>query len=445
MAKTDKQLHIAMFPWLAMGHIYPNFELAKIFAQKGHSITLISTPRNIGRLPQVPSHLEHLIKLVSLPILPKHRENLPDNAESSMDVTPNQIPYLKMAYDGLQESLSQLLKSSPPDWILYDFASEWLPPLARSLQIQCVFFGVSPAWNICFFDTPKAQLGNAAAFRTKPEDYLRPPHWIPFHSNIGLKPYEVKKMFEGISDKETGNTVSFNFNKAVSDCDFFSFRSCNELESEWLNLLAEIYKKPVSPVGVIPPSCQVVYIAFGSELKLGQQDLTEMALGLELSGLPFFWALKKQRDSSVDLPDGFQDRISDRGVVCKDWVPQLKILAHESIGVYFTHCGSGSAIEGLHFGRVLVMLPYLLDQALFARVLEEKKLGIEIPRNEEDGSFTRNSVAKSLRLALIDVEGSIYREKAKDMGFLFSDKDRHEEYINKFLERLQNNKASSKN
>ncbi|KAJ7950117.1 UDP-glycosyltransferase [Quillaja saponaria] len=465
MAKTDKQLHIAMFPWLAMGHIFPNFELAKLFAQKGHSITLISTPRNISRLPQIPTHLEQLIKLVSLPILPKHKANLPENAESTMDVTPNKVPYLKMAYDGLQESLTQLLKSSAPDWILYDFAADWLPPLVHSLQIRCVFFVVSPAWNLCFFDTPKPQLGSAAVFRTKPEDYLRPPSWVPFHSNIGLKLHEVKKMFEGVSDKETGVTVSFNFNKAVSSCDLFSFRSCYELESEWLNLVEDIYKRPVVPVGVIPPSFQVrivneednkpewlkiqswldkqeqgsvVYIAFGSELKLGQQDLTELALGLELSGLPFFWALRKQQDSSsVDLPDGFEDRVSDRGVVCRDWVPQLKILAHGSIGGYLTHCGSGSVIEGLHFGRVLVMLPYLLDQALYARVLEEKKLGVEIPRNEQDGSFTRSSVAKSVKLAIVDEGGSIYRDKAKEMGLVFSDKDRHEQYIENFLQHLQ--------
>ncbi|KAJ7961137.1 UDP-glycosyltransferase [Quillaja saponaria] len=200
----------------------------------------------------------------------------------------------------------------------------------------------------------------------------------------------------------------------------------NKLESEWLNLEAEIYRIPIAPIGVILPYSLVRVVdeednnpeclkikswldkqqtgrwytlhEFGSELKLGQQELTKLAL---------------------DLPDGFEDEISDHGVVSRDW--------------------------GLHFGRVLVMLPYLLDQALYARVLEEKKLGIEVPRNEEDGSFTRNSMAKSLRLALVDVEGSIYREKAKEMGMLFSDRDRHEEYIEKFLEHLQNNKAPSKN
>ena len=60
----------------------------------------------------------------------------------------------------------------------------------------------------------------------------------------------------------------------------------------------------------------------------------------------------------------------------------------------------------LNFGHVLVTLPYLLDQALFSRVLEEKKVGIEVPRSEKDGSFTRDDVAKTLKLAIVDEEGS---------------------------------------
>ncbi|KAJ7961136.1 UDP-glycosyltransferase, partial [Quillaja saponaria] len=465
----NKHLNIALFPWLAFGHILPNFELAKLLAQKGHTITLISTPQNINRLPLIPQHLKQLINLLRLPILPNNKANLPENAESTTDVPTNKLPYLKMAYDGLEESLAQFLKTSPPDWILYDFSADWLPLIANSLNFPCAFFNVCPAWTVCFFNTPAARLGSTAVIRTTPEDYLGPPNWVPFQSNIGLGLHEVNKMFEGYTDKEIGLTTGFDLDKAISNCDLFVVRSCTELESEWLNLLGEIYKKPVVPVGIIPPSCQirvadkeeehpewlrikswldkqeqgsVIYIAFGAEIKISQEDLTEVALGLELSVFPFFWALRKQKDSYIDLPDGFEERISGRGVVCRDWVPQLQILAHVSVGSYLTHCGSSSVIEGLHFGRVLVMLPYLLDQALYARVLGEKKLGIEIPRNEQDGTFTRNSVPKSLRLAIVDEEGSIFREKAKEMGLAFSDKDRHQRYIENFIAYLINHKPT---
>ncbi|KAK3222442.1 hypothetical protein Dsin_009467 [Dipteronia sinensis] len=48
----------------------------------------------------------------------------------------------------------------------------------------------------------------------------------------------------------------------------------------------------------------VVYVAFGSELSLSQEQINELALGLELSGLPFFWVLRKS-DDSCELPEGF--------------------------------------------------------------------------------------------------------------------------------------------
>lgn len=136
-----------------------------------------------------------------------------------------------------------------------------------------------------------------------------------------------------------------------------------------------------------------------------------MALGLELSGLPFFWAPSKRSilgdSDSTELPDGFEDRIKGRGVVYTNWLPQLKILAHDSIGGFLTHDGWNSVIEGLYIARPLIMLPYFHYQWLNARILGEKKVGVEVPRNEQDGSFTRNAVANSLKLVMLDDEGKI--------------------------------------
>ena len=102
-----------------------------------------------------------------------------------------------------------------------------------------------------------------------------------------------------------------------------------------------------------------------------------------------------------------------------------------------SHCGSGSVIEKVHFGHVLVTLPYLLDQCLFSRVLEEKQVAVEVPRSEKDGSFTRVDVAKTLRFAIVDEEGSALRENAKEMGKVFSSEELHNKYIQDFIDALQ--------
>ena len=56
------------------------------------------------------------------------------------------------------------------------------------------------------------------------------------------------------------------------------------------------------------------------------------------------------------------------------------------------------------------MLPMLNDQGLAARLLHERKVGIEIPRKEIDGSFTSDAVAKSVRLAMVESSGQLSRE-----------------------------------
>ncbi|CAJ1963531.1 unnamed protein product [Sphenostylis stenocarpa] len=454
--KIDKPLHIAMLPWLAMGHIYPYFEVAKILAQNGHHVTFINSPKNIDRIPEAPKTLQPFIRLVRLPL--PHVQNLPEGAESTMDIPTTNNCFLKKAYDGLQDAVAELLKTLKPDWVFYDFAAAWVTPIAKSLNIPCAHYNITPAYNKVFFDPPKDKMKDYSI-----ESICGPPTWLPFTTTIRLRPYEFFRALQRNKDEETGEKADFDLNKAYSSCDLFLLRTSRELEGEWLDYLAGNYKVPVVPVGLLPPSMQirdaeeedknpdwvtikdwldtqesssVVYIGFGSELKLSQQDLTELAHGIELSGLPFFWALKNLKEGELELPAGFEERTKDRGIVWKSWAPQLKILAHGAIGGCMSHCGSGSVIEKLHFGHVLVTLPYLLDQALFSRVLEEKKVAIEVGRNEKDGSFTRDSVAKTLRFAIVDEEGSTLRNNAKEMGKVFSSEELHNNYIQDFIAAL---------
>ncbi|CAI9763477.1 unnamed protein product [Fraxinus pennsylvanica] len=117
---SNSKLHAVMFPWLAFGHIIPFFELSKFIAQKGHKISFVSTPRNIDRLPKIPSHLVSNITLVKIS-LPKV-EGLPESAEATMDIRNEDMDHLKKAYDGMETEMTRFLEESRPDWIIYDFA-----------------------------------------------------------------------------------------------------------------------------------------------------------------------------------------------------------------------------------------------------------------------------------------------------------------------------------
>ncbi|CDP01580.1 unnamed protein product [Coffea canephora] len=390
----NRKLHVAVFPWLAFGHLIPFFEVAKFIAQKGHKISFLSTPRNMNRLPTLPPGLVPCFDFVNL-TLPRI-ENLPENAEATMDVPPEDIHFLKKAFDGLEDELTQFLESSTPDWIIYDFAPYWLPPIAARLRISRAHFFVINAWFLDFFG---------------------PTSW--------------KRTLE-TSNKPGGSvTDAYRLGSAISGCDMIIIRHCFEFEPLWLNLLEELHHKPVIPLGLMPP-------ALGSEVGLSQDELTELALGLELSGLSFFWALR--RSDSLELPNGFLERVKDRGIVWETWAPQSKILSHDSVGSFLTHCGWSSIIEGLEFGRALIMLPIAVDQGLNARILVDSKVGVEIPRDENDGSFTRNSVAESVKKVTVCEDGQIFRDKAKELSYVFGDKDMHSRYMNSFIEYLENHR-----
>ena len=51
-------------------------------------------------------------------------------------------------------------------------------------------------------------------------------------------------------------------------------------------------------------------------------------------------------------------------------------------------------------------------------------MGYLIPGNDRDGSFTRDSVAYSLSLVVLEEEGKIYKDEAKEMKRVFGDRDR---------------------
>ncbi|KAH7851910.1 hypothetical protein Vadar_018240 [Vaccinium darrowii] len=458
-AGSGKKLNIVMFPWLAFGHMIPFLQLSELIAQKGHRISFVSTPRNIDRLPKIPPTLSPLLSFVKLPL--PHVENLPQNAEATIDLPYEKVKYLKIAYDRLQTPITHFLKSSNPDWVFFDFAPYWLPTIAADLNIKTAYFNILNAAVLGFLG-PVPVLKGEDDYRTKPEDFLVPPKWVPFESTVAFRLFEILRIFrDSVAGGNENVPDTYRIGSTIEGCDVIAVKSCSEFEPEWFQLLDELHRKPVLPVGLLPAKADdgddrgcrgagwseienwldkqgkgsVVYIAFGSEAELSQDELTEVALGLELSKLPFFWVLRKHGGN--ELPDGFLERVKGRGLVWTSWAPQPRILSHDAVGGFFTHGGWGSLVDGIQFGRALIVLPFLSDQGINARILEEKKLGYSIPRDERDGSFDRDSVAESLRLVMVEDEGEIYRNEVKQMSALFGDRDRQDRYVDNLLVFLQ--------
>ncbi|RDY01425.1 putative UDP-rhamnose:rhamnosyltransferase 1, partial [Mucuna pruriens] len=440
MAEHHMKLHIAVFPWLAFGHIGPFFELAKLIAQKGHKISFISTPRNIHRLPKLPENLQALVDLIELPL--PHVEKLPENAEATMDVPHHMVPYLKKAFDGLEEPLTKFLERCTPDWIICDFAPYWLQPISSKLRISCIYFSVFSAFGTSFIlDLFVRNTSESSDFKA----------FLDVHSETN----------------ESGVSDEFRILETLNGAQVFATRSCMEIEGESLKLLESICRQPVIPVGLLPPSLEfsedskdhnwdtilnwldkqekesVIYVAFGSEVTLSDEDFTEIAMGLELSGFPYFWVLKKQNTSATESQDWVGNQ-SKRGMVWRTWAPQLRILAHKSVGGFLTHCGWSSVIEGLQVGCPLIMLPFQNEQYLVARHMEEKKVGIVVSKNEHDEKLSRDSVAKALRSVMLEENRKAFKSQAEDMSKIVGDKELHQKHVDEFVDYMEMHRPAVK-
>ncbi|MED6194236.1 hypothetical protein PIB30_026624 [Stylosanthes scabra] len=367
-----------------------------------------------------------------------------------MDIPQHIVPYLKKAFDGLEEPLVKFLETSTPHWLIYDFAPFWLPPITSKLGISCIFFCNFSAFGFSFF--------YKNFFDQKSNDK---PSFDESSSKVSLQHYEKKTFSEDHNEQnESGVSDVFRVQQVLGGVDGVAVRACTEIEAESIKFLQNQCSKPVIPVGLIPPSLQlfsgkdnkddedwntilkwldeqenrsVIYVAFGSEVTLSDEEFSEIAMGLELSGFPFFWVLKKQ-NTSPDISGSIE---SKRGILWSNWVPQLKILAHKSVGGFLSHSGWSSVIESLQFGCPLVMLPFQNEQGLVARLMEERMVGIKVARNEHDGKFSRDSLAKALRSVMLEDEGNPYRNHAEKMSKIVGDKELHQKYIDEFVEYME--------
>uniref|UniRef100_A0A8R7QKN6 Uncharacterized protein n=1 Tax=Triticum urartu TaxID=4572 RepID=A0A8R7QKN6_TRIUA len=116
----------------------------------------------------------------------------------------------------------------------------------------------------------------------------------------------------------------------------------------------------------------------------------------------------------------------------------MSILAHATVGGFLTHCGRNSLIEGLLFGHPLVMLPIFSDQGPNARQMEAEKVGLQVVRDKDDGSFDRHGVASAVRAVMVEGEERRgFVANALKMQAVIADKALQDSYINEFVQHLR--------
>ncbi|KAH7293154.1 hypothetical protein KP509_28G014200 [Ceratopteris richardii] len=117
----------------------------------------------------------------------------------------------------------------------------------------------------------------------------------------------------------------------------------------------------------------VLYISFGTLVCLEETTFTELALGIEASGLSFLWSLRSDMVAGNHglFLEAFKERTNHKGKIWP-WVPQLEVLSHSSIGGFLTHCGWNSSLESMCRGVPMIGMPIFGEQKLNLLCLEDR-------------------------------------------------------------------------
>ncbi|XP_031485610.2 7-deoxyloganetic acid glucosyltransferase-like [Nymphaea colorata] len=126
----------------------------------------------------------------------------------------------------------------------------------------------------------------------------------------------------------------------------------------------------------------VLYVSFGSHTQINGDELLEFFHGLVNAGFPFLWVIRTDLVTGElgSVPKELLEALQTRGCVV-EWAPQEEVLAHPSVGGFFTHNGWNSTMESICSGVPMLCWPSFADQPLNCRFVSHVwKIGLDMQR-----------------------------------------------------------------
>ncbi|KAK6140121.1 hypothetical protein DH2020_026119 [Rehmannia glutinosa] len=458
MASQSHPLHFILFPLMAPGHMIPMIDIAKLLAQRGVTVSIITTPQNAIRFTStidraVKSGLQ--IQLIQIRF-PSLEAGLPEGCENldtlpSLDMATNFFVALSLLQKEVRQVFDEMLPR--PSCLISDMGLPWTTQIAEKLRIpRIVFHGTCCLSLLCSHNIRASEILDTL---DSDSDYFEVPN-VP--DRIILR----KSQVAGSTSKksEVLKDVTDQIRAAEKTSYGVVVNSFEDLEPEYVKGYSKAKGEKVWCVGPVSlcnkdnldlshrgnkasineQDClkwldlhepkSVIYASLGSLARLTVEQMSELALGLEASNRPFVWALGGGKSDSLEKwfsANGFEERISNRGFLIRGWAPQVLILSHKAIGGFLTHCGWNSTLEGISVGVPMVTWPFFADQFCNEKLVVQVvrigvSVGVEVPVRwgEEDKVgvlVKKDDVMKAIDMVMDEgEEGEERRQKAKELG-----------------------------
>lgn len=341
--------------------------------------------------------------------------------------------------------LPQLLQSSPPlSLIISDVFVPWAPELSASFHLPLFSVYTSNAASCCVMSHAPSLVASGII----PLQEGRQHEFITCPGAPPLLPidFPMSMQLQDVSQPQLQFTLKMLVH--LEEAAGLILNTCYEVETDAIKVLearCPVYavgplfvsigeeqdsreQKQTKSVGLPSNDCltwldtqapgSVLYVCFGTLANFSQEQIKELALGLENSQQPFLWVvLKSVFNSTMSdvLPDGFLERMKDRCHITS-WAPQLQVLKHGSVGGFFSHCGWNSTLENITLNGVpMLCWPDKAEQGVIARSLTDVwKLGLPF-KVGKDCKVSRDEVEQAVKSLMQGEEAQEMRRRGAEL------------------------------
>ncbi|XP_057783684.1 anthocyanidin 3-O-glucoside 5-O-glucosyltransferase 1-like [Salvia miltiorrhiza] len=397
---SRRRVVLATFP--AQGHINPALQFAKRLLKAGTDVTFFTSVYAWRRMAKTTSSPPGL-----------HFVAFSDGYDDGLKPGGDGGRYMSEMKARGREALRALLLSTDAAFLVYSHLFAWAAEVARDAHVPSALLWVEPATVLCIYHFYFN--GHAAAIDAG-SDEIQLPGLPPLEQRdlptflLPETPERFKSMMREkleTLDGEEGkakvlvNTFDALEPDALAAIDRYELIGIGPLiPSAYLgggdpsdkSYGGDLFKKSddegcAAWLDAQPPS-SVVYVSFGSVLKLPKAQMEEIAKALLASARPFLWVIRQQQHNEEDEAEEELSSITELRKLGKmvSWCSQLEILGHASVGCFVTHCGWNSAVESLGLGVPVVAVPQWFDQATNAKLMEDVwGSGVRVRVNEGGG------------------------------------------------------------
>ncbi|KAL1541339.1 UDP-glycosyltransferase 73C3-like [Salvia divinorum] len=460
MAPESHPLHFLLVPLLSQSHIIPLTDFGKLLAQRGLTVSIVTTPRNFIRYRAAISLAASTgLQFQIIPLeFPCEEAGLPPGCENmdsltSMDLAPEFFVACELLEVPLLKLMAELRPR--PSCIVSTNALPWTQRVADRFNIpRYIFETISCFTLFCshVLSSDRTQEMIAAAASAS-EPFLVPD--IPHRIELTKAQLPQAKKKSAGKDIET---VIDQIKRARSSSRATLVNSFEEIESGYVEGYAKVARTlwcigPVSVCNKKPAEkldrgnkasiderqCMswldskeagtVIYACFGSLCRISAAQIKEIGLGLEASGFPFIWIV---RDASLNAQaeewlgeekNSLEERVGERGLIIRGWAPQVMILSHRSVGGFLTHCGWNSTLEGVSAGVPMITWPMFAEQFYNEKFVVHVlgtgvRVGVEVGSDtgDEKSAFVKWDQVKRSIEELMKGDDEEEREEEEERG-----------------------------